>query len=242
VVSLHLATVALFPIGIAARKVGRPLPDPRRFLGEYVVIGPAGAFACPPSISPFFLGVDSSYEPGLCGVVDQIDGGVFVDVGASIGFITVRAARRAQRVIAVEPHPVRFDYLRRNVALNQLTNVTCIHCALGSEEGVVTLFDIEPTLGPHPLDVSTTPGRGERYEVPVRRLDDLVDDDVRVVKIDVEGDELNVLDGAVHLLEKKPTLVVECLTEERANGLRERLPHYTFEEIDPHNQLGTATL
>jgi FkbM family methyltransferase len=239
VVSLHLATVALFPLGVAGRKVGRPLPDPRRWLGEYVVTGPGGIFACPPFPSPFFLGADPDYEPAICSsIIGGVEGGVFVDVGASIGFITVRAAKRARRVIAVEPHPVRFAYLERNVELNGLTNVTCLNCALGSEESMITLYDIDPTLGPHPLDASTRPGRGHRYEVPLHRLDNLVDEPVSFVKIDVEGDELNVLRGASRLFESGPVTVIESLNGEHLSQIRELLPHYSFREFDRNNFLG----
>ena len=239
IITAHLGTVALFPLGMAARKVGKPLPDPRRWLGEYVVRGPAGVFACPPYPIPFFLGVGLGYEPGLCAVIDGLDGGIFVDVGASVGFITVRAARRAKQVIAVEPHPVRFAYLERNVKLNGLTNVTCVNCALGTEDGTTALYDVDPTLGPHPLDASTQPGRGHRYDVPLRRLDDVVHEQVSMLKVDVEGDELHVLRGARRLLESRPLLVVESLRRERLAQLRELLPGYSFKEVDRNNFLAS---
>jgi FkbM family methyltransferase len=239
VIAAHLATIAGFPLGIAARKAGRPLPDPRRWFGEYVVSGPAGVFACPPFPSPMFLGVDSSYEPGLSGVIEELDGGLFVDVGASVGFITVRAARRAEHVIAVEPHPVQFAFLERNVKLNGLTNVTCVNCALGATGGVISLYDVDPSLGPHPLHVSTQSGRGRRHDVPVRRLDDLVHDDVTMLKIDVEGDELQVLSGAQRVLGSRPRVVVESLGGENLAQLRELLPGYSFAEIDGNNFLAT---
>jgi FkbM family methyltransferase len=199
---------------------------------------PDGIFACPPAAAPFFLAADRSYEPALRRLIDGISGGVFVDVGASVGFITARAARHASHVIAIEPHPVRFAYLQRNVARNGLTNVTCVNCAVGSSEGVVTLYDLDPALGPHALDVSTTPGAGRRHEVAVRRIDDIVDGDVQFVKIDVEGDEELVLDGARRLLESQPTLVVECLDPQGSDRLRARLPGYRFEAIDDTNVFG----
>jgi FkbM family methyltransferase len=239
VISLHLAMVGLFPVGILARRVGRPLPDPRRSLGGYTVSGPAGVFACPASPSPFFLGAGPGYEPDLNQLIERIEGGLFIDVGASIGFITVRAARRARHVIAVEPHPIRFAHLQRNIELNGLANVTCFNCALGAEEGMATLYDVDPSLGPHPLDASTRPGRGHRYEVPMHRLDDLVTDDAQFVKIDVEGDEPNVLAGARRLLESHPALVVESLDDEHLARIEELLPQYRFRRIDASNFHGT---
>jgi len=239
-IAAHVATVALFPIGIAFRRIGHPLPDPRRLLGGYVVSAEAGIFECPPSPSPFFLGVDSTYDVGVCRFVDGLTGGVFVDVGASIGFIAVRAARRVERVIAVEPHPERFAYLRRNVELNGLDNVECINCAVGDVDSTIALYDVDPTLGPHPLDVSTRRGRGLRYDVPQRRLDDLVSDDVSVLKIDVEGAEVGVLRGCERVLAGRPTLLVESLGGETVPQLRTLLPSYSFHELDENNYLGSA--
>ena len=170
VIAAHWGTIPLFPLGMVARKAGRPLPDPRPWLGEYVACGSAGVFACPASTSPFFLGLDPTYDPALFGLIDALQGGVFVDAGASIGFTAIRAARRADRVVAIEPHPVRFAYLERNVKLNGLTNITCFNCALGSSDGVVSMFDVDRTLGPHTLDPSTRPGSGLRFDVRLRRL------------------------------------------------------------------------
>ena len=239
IIAAHLATVACFPLGIAARRLGKPLPDPRTALGEYVVRSSAGVFACPPYPSPFFLGADPMYEPGLFSLISRLSGGVFVDAGASIGFITVRAASRVEQVIAIEPHPTRFAYLERNVKLNDLVNVTSINCALGDEDGTIALYDIDPSLGPHALDVSTTPGRGRHYDVPKRRLDDLVQGKVSFLKIDVEGDELHVLNGARRLLESRPLVVVESLHKENLGALQDSLPGYSFEQIDSSNYLAS---
>ena len=220
----HVATVALFPIGTLARKAGRAIPDPRRYLERMRWSGPLETFVRPPGLSPFFLGAGKGYEPGMCSIVERLDGGVFVDVGASIGFITARAARRVDRVFAIEPHPVRFEFLRRNVELNALSNVTCIDCALGTERGEVDLYDVEPSLGPHPLDVSTRPGTGRRYTVPVERLDDLLDDDADFVKIDVEGAEVEVLKGAPRTIASRPRMIVESLGHTTLPTLEELLP------------------
>ena len=240
VIAAHVAAVGAFPVGIAARKVGRPIPDPRAKLGGYMVRGPAGVFACPASSKPYFVEVGHGYEPAMCRIVEELEGGVFVDVGASVGFITARAARRAERVFAIEPHPVRFAYLERNLELNRLTNVTCFQCALGSRsEGSIVLYDLDPSLGPHRLDASTKPGPGERFEVPLRRLDDLVQGEVSLLKIDVEGAELDVLAGAQKLLESRPRIIVESQRHRTLPDLRRLLPTYSFEEIDTDNFLAS---
>jgi FkbM family methyltransferase len=232
-IAARLAVYTVFPVGRLARRLGHPLGDPARFLGEITVRGPAGVFVCPPGPGAFFLGVDEAYEPGLSALLRETTGTV-VDVGANIGFITVRAARTASHVIAIEPHPTRFRYLERNVALNGLSNVTCINCAVGAAQGEITLYDIDPTLGPRPLDVSATPGRGTRHRVPLRALDSLVEE-ADLVKIDVEGYEAEVLRGATNVLASGPRVVVEALAGPA--GLVELLDGYSLQELDPHTYL-----
>jgi FkbM family methyltransferase len=232
-IAARLAVYTAFPVGSLARRLGHPLPDPTRLLGEVTVRGPGGVFVCPPGPGAFFLGVAEAYEPRLSALLQERWGTV-VDVGANIGFITVRAARAARRVIAIEPHPVRFRYLKRNVALNGLTNVLCINCAVGRAEGEIGLYDVDPTLGPRPLDVSTTPGRGKCYHVPLRTLDSLVQE-ADLVKIDVEGYEAEVLRGATDLLASGPRLVIEALGgPATVAGL---LDDYSLEELDTHTYL-----
>jgi FkbM family methyltransferase len=232
-IAARLAVYTTFPIGSLARRLGHPLPDPTRLLGEVTVRGTAGVFVCPPGPGAFFLGVDEAYEPGLSALLRETTGTV-VDVGANIGFIAVRAGRTASRVIAIEPHPTRFRYLERNVALNGLSNVTCVNCAVGAAEGALALYDVDPTLGPRPLDVSATPGRGKCHRVPLRTLDSLVDQ-ADLVKIDVEGYETEVLRGASSLLTRGPRLVIEALAGPAT--LADLPDGYSLRELDPHTYL-----
>ena len=243
---LRFVIYAFFPIGAAARRIGRPLPDPTRLLGEVTVRGTPGRFVCPPGPSPFFLGIDRSYEPGLCDLLGHLSEGTFVDVGANVGFIAVRAARslgEEGRVVAIEPHPVRFEYLLRNVRGNELDNVTCVRCAVGAHSGDVTLYDVDPTLGPRHLDASTQPGRGLRFATILRSLDDVIDEhavaaDISLIKIDVEGYELEVLRGMSRVLAHRPRLVIEAMDAGRLADVQALLPiGYMMRRIDPHSYL-----
>src|SRR5438552_10185567 len=103
----------LHPIGTIARRFGFPLPDPARIIKSYRCRSPYGVFACPGG-APYFLACDPTYDPGVASVIDQLHEGTFVDVGANVGFFTVRAARllgAKGHVIAIEPHPTRHDFL-----------------------------------------------------------------------------------------------------------------------------------
>ncbi len=122
-------------------------------------------------------------------------GDVVIDVGANIGLTTLAASRLvgdSGRVVAIEPHPRIFDYLAKNLRLNGVRNVVAHQAACGAEEGTLRLSDLRADDQNH-----VGPAAGG-VETPVRRLDDLVVGEPRVtlVKIDVEGFEKFVLEGA----------------------------------------------
>jgi len=136
-----------------------------------------------------------------------------IDAGAYIGRHTLAYARAVGpqgRVIAIEPLPDNFRLLTGNVRRNGYRNVHCERCALGRTSGEVRLgYDRETSIasacGDFPLHVT----------VPQRSLDDLLAEQhvarVDFVKIDVEGAELDVLEGGQQVLEASPgaRLVIE---------------------------------
>lgn len=140
----------------------------------------------------------------------------FIDVGANIGYFTClmsQLAGPAGKVLAVEPEPQNLVLLRENIAINKLTNVEVHPCALGASEGTALLGLYKPSnRGRHSIvDAAAKP----QIRVPVRTLDDLARDSGTggkswsLVKIDVEGYEAFVLDGAKETLPRIETLVME---------------------------------
>jgi FkbM family methyltransferase len=148
-------------------------------------------------------------------------GDVFADVGANAGYYTVIGARSVApigHVYAVEPAPSAFRELERNVALNDLgETVTTLLAAAGAAEGYATLYG--PPWG-HDLTSSLRPRGGDGLEtrVPVLPLHAVVADEhrdrLKLVKIDVEGHEDDVLRGLEPLLEHgcRPAILVEVHT------------------------------
>jgi len=129
---------------------------------------------------------------------------VFIDVGAHVGYYTVRMARRCRRVVAFEPNPKNREVLLKNVELNGLGNVTVHHYAAGESRYKARLW--LAGSGSTLLEGYVT---GESVEVDVVPLDEVVEH-ADIVKIDVEGYEWNVVQGAKSLLAKhKPVLVIE---------------------------------
>jgi len=135
-------------------------------------------------------------------------GDTMVDVGANIGLYTLVATSVAGvRVVALEPGTSAFVRLRENVGLNHAEDrVIALRVAAGSAEGVARL---STERGPMNALVHASSEPAER--VRVMCLDAVADGQaVDLVKIDVEGAELDVLAGASSLVTAcRPVLIVE---------------------------------
>ena len=138
---------------------------------------------------------------------------VAIDVGANIGSHTVAMAKIVGprgTVVAFEPQRVVFQTLCGNVANNSLANVFCYQSAVGEKPDVIVIPPLDPCVEQNfgSLVISGYGGHGE--PVGVTRLDDLPLRACRLIKIDVEGMELQVLRGAEGLIRKfMPVLYVE---------------------------------
>jgi FkbM family methyltransferase len=163
-------------------------------------------------------------------------GAVVVDAGANIGYNTVYVARRVGptgRVIAVEPADDNLRVLRDNVAGNGLTNVTIAPVAAGRTRETRSFYlrgDISAVNSF--FEDSVYADVTGVVTVPVEPLDALVEGTADLVKIDVEGAELDVLAGMTRLL-RSPSmaLVVEWhpLLQEKAGYEPDALPRMLIE-------------
>lgn len=166
--------------------------------------------------------VDGFYERPLLDLVFAFLGplsssfkkGVALDIGANIGNHSVYMSRRFRSVIAYEPHPLCHEVLVINAELSG--NVSTRPFALGEADGVVSLCEEAGNLGASAVDSFFTPGAVTEgaLSAPVKRLDGLIDDlsDVELLKIDVEGAEREVIQGAMLVIEKfQPIVLFEQL-------------------------------
>ena len=129
-----------------------------------------------------------------------------VDVGANVGETVLTAAVGVGpegHVTGIEPHPKTFQFLSDNVRLNGVSNVALINSAVGCTSGVVTFSDDR-------RDDMNRVGEGG-LRVPVERLDALVPDrgPVALLKVDVEGYERFVFEGAPALLNRTAAVFFE---------------------------------
>jgi FkbM family methyltransferase len=147
-------------------------------------------------------------------------GGVFVDVGANFGWYSClmsRIAGRRGRVFLFEPEPNNADLLTENLARNGARNCTLFRAAVGSEEATGTLHMAHHSNpGAHTL-VAGLYSEGD-ISVPVVTLDGTILPEIgarriALLKMDIEGFELEALRGGRGVLDRTDILVLEFSPE-----------------------------
>lgn len=133
-------------------------------------------------------------------------GSTIIDVGAHVGYYTLLAARLAGNaglVYAFEPEPQNHELLVQNVDLNGYTNVIPISKVVSNEPGTATLFLTSFDSGRHSTYQSNIRDT-ESIQVPSTTIDQFFESiespQIDLIKIDVEGAELDVLLGMEQLL------------------------------------------
>ncbi|MFN9718103.1 MAG: FkbM family methyltransferase [Planctomycetota bacterium] len=142
------------------------------------------------------------------------EGDTFIDVGANIGCVTAAGAMSvgpAGQVYSIEAHPRTYAYLQKTVSLNHATNVSCINVALGASDGKVCFTDERRKDDNNRVSQDTSSG----LEVPCVPLTSIVRANsmgqIALLKIDVEGFEMQVLRGAEPILPQVDCMYIEVL-------------------------------
>jgi FkbM family methyltransferase len=164
---------------------------------------------------------EGQWDPVVRAVLEAYlaPGGVFIDVGANIGYFTLLAAERVGpqgRVVACEPSLRALRKLTHHLHLNQCRNVTLIAAALGAAAGAAELrWAPESNIGGTAIGRGTaSQGRTER--VPVTTLDEVVarlEVQPQLLKVDVEGYEAHVFRGGCETLRTHRPAIVTELTD-----------------------------
>lgn len=149
----------------------------------------------------------------------------FVDVGANVGSYSLRIANdyrnKGVRVIAIEAHPENYRALCRNIEINGFKNVKAINMAVSDHKGIVTMYErfhIENRVRSDFYSLCDTflhennfiRPDGKSLQVEGDTLDSiLANNEVDVMKIDIEGAEVLALKGAANTLKQLRKIVVE---------------------------------
>lgn len=155
--------------------------------------------------------------------------GTIIDVGANTGLYTIvaRLANKDNPIVAFEPYHVNFERLRKNIELNKIASLVSLQqSAVGDKTGT-TSFEVpanDQVCDVPSADLEFTRKFYRRWmqyktiEVPQTTLDQHIVsagiNNVKLIKIDVENFELNVLNGALQLLRtQQPVLLVEMFVD-----------------------------
>lgn len=167
---------------------------------------------------------------------------VVIDIGANIGNHSVfLCSFLADHLIAIEPNPNALFQLRRNLSKN-ISNYTIIECAVGDKESrgtIVVPENMNDNIGSARVNVNINEG-----DIEISTVDsifsswkDKVDNPVSVslIKIDVEGMELQALKGAENtILKYKPHIFVEAATQQEFQSIHNYLRSLGYRKMPGH--------
>jgi FkbM family methyltransferase len=163
-------------------------------------------------------GMNLVHEEGTTALFKKVvkQGNVVVDLGANIGYFTLLAAKLVGengKVFSFEPEPQNFNYLIRNIELNNYQNVFAYQKAIADKVGKTKLYICTYDSGHHTINQSEgieayrlgRAGETKEIEIDLVTLDSFLadkTDKVDIVKIDVEGAEALAIDGMREILKK----------------------------------------
>jgi FkbM family methyltransferase len=138
-----------------------------------------------------------------------------IDIGANYGIMSYNMSLKFDKVSSFEIVPEVNDCLKLNISNFNLKNVDIYDCGLGNKDELVSLnFDPKNTFSTH-IDSS-----GSVCNARVKTLDSFNFEDVDFIKIDAEGFEPFIIDGAIDtILKYKPVILYERKGHEQRYGL-----------------------
>lgn len=150
-------------------------------------------------------------------VRELASGATFFDIGANVGFVTILAAKivgPTGRVVAFEPVPGNVAAIKENLALNEIDWVDVHETAIARSSGSASLIVSSVSAFSRLSSISVPTGARERIDVTVNSVDEFLMSPAEptpdLIKIDVEGAELEVIAGMRDtLVEHHPVVLCE---------------------------------
>lgn len=177
-------------------------------------------------------------------------GNTVMDIGSNIGLFTVAMGRSIGHdgeVIAFDPVPANIARLKSNLTNNGISTEAVYELALGAVNDKVSLKMSDDTAYASLHKVEYGLENGKVIQVDMKKLDDIWHDRgkpmVSFVKMDVEGAELDVINGGEELIAQcRPTMLIEANTPRQLAQLKKALLPFGYRHIHPdgfltHNHL-----
>lgn len=172
-----------------------------------------------------YYAINRKHEPVTTALFSKVvkEGDVVLDLGANIGYFTLLAARlvkKSGRVYSFEPEPRNFGYLSKNISINGYDHAVAYNKAVADAPGTIKLFLCPYDTGHHTINQyagirSYNPqmaGEKEEFvEIEAVRLDDFFEGrltPINVIKMDVEGAEMKVLEGMEKIIRQNSHLTI----------------------------------
>ncbi len=161
----------------------------------------------------------------------NIENGIFIDVGSHVGKHSLYVAKKLGnrgRVLSIEANNWTAELLKKSAKLNNFENIRVYEYVCSDKNGEVIFFNDEFHTATN--SIYKKAGKEGVKKISVR-LDDLFPSlrNVRLIKIDVEGAESRVIDGAKELIKNnRPKIIFEAWSKEQANLIKEKLASYNY--------------
>ena len=141
-----------------------------------------------------------------------------VDIGANAGYYSMPLSRHFTKVFAFEPVPQIYKKLCENIRLNQISNIKTFSTAVGDEDKILPYFIQSVIDGDRNINTGLSSlTKRENFKtkeivINVNRLDTLFPEEkINLLKVDVEGHEYQVFQGAIQIINKlKPVIIWEA--------------------------------
>jgi FkbM family methyltransferase len=151
-------------------------------------------------------------EPMMEALSSKIDKlGIVLDVGANIGIVSAWLAKRSAFVYSFEPDPSNAELMKKNFELNAISNARICMCAAGKDSGQADFY-VRNAFGHHGLQSKHISKTAEIRKVAVVSLDEFCHQnkipEVSLLKLDIEGGELDALIGFKNFLASKKVKMI----------------------------------
>lgn len=165
---------------------------------------------------------DGCVEPLTTALYSKIlsPGDTYIDVGTHVGFHTLIARHfigDSGRVIAIEPQPYNCHKILTNWQANNFDNILVYVAAVSNQNGTIALHNQSATDKARlSLCLDPVNNQSQKFQVPLVRLDNVFEENkinrVKLLKIDVEGYELEAINGLKHYSDSVENLILEVLS------------------------------